>query len=161
MNHVSYPELKVYVGCALTHASEDFKKQVEEFKQELRNVCEVLCFLDIGEATPNAVYQHDIHNCVMQSDLLVAITDQPSTGLGYEMATQTEARRKPLLAIAHEDSIVSDLILDTRQPGFRFIRYKNLHTDVIPVIQNILAEIWAEHGHLPLFPSSPVDENAA
>jgi len=161
MNHVSYPKLKVYVGCALTHASEDFKKQVEEFKQELRKICEVLCFLGIGEDTPHAVYQHDIHNCVMRSDLLVAITDHPSIGLGYEMATQTEARRKPLLAIAHEGSLVSDLIMDTRQHGYRFMRYTDLYVDVIPVVQSILAGIWAEHTHLPLFPLSPADETAA
>ena len=161
MIQVSYPQLKVYVGCALTYASEDFKEQVEKFKDELRKICEVLCFLGINEDTPYAVYEHDIHRCVMRSDLVVAINDHPSTGLGYEMATQSEARRKPLLAVAHESSLVSDLILDTRQPGYKFMRYKDLYADVIPVIQEILSGIWTERTTLPLFPLPTTDETAA
>ena len=150
MDKVLFPQLKIYVGCALTYASEEFKTEVEIFKQELRKICEVLCFISISEDTPYAVYYHDIHRCVMVADLVVAVADHPSTGLGYEMATQSEARKKPLLVVAHVNSLVSDLIMDTQQPGFQFMRYKNLH-DVIPVIQGILSGIWSERNDHPLF----------
>lgn len=112
MRTPQFPDLKVYVGCSLTHAPEPFKEKVEDFKQNLREVCDVLCFLGISENTPYGVYAHDIHGCVMRSDLIVAISDLPSTGLGYEIATQAEARKKPLLAVAHRDALVSDLIQD-------------------------------------------------
>jgi hypothetical protein len=143
----------VYVACSLTHASEEFKQQVELLKDSLRKVCRVLCFLGISDDTAHAIYEHDIHNCVYRSDLVVAITDFPSTGLGYEIGTQVEARRMPVLAVAHIDSKVTKLILDPQQPGYEFHRYRNFHEEVFNLV---LAKLEKMHqqgiGDLPLFP---------
>ncbi len=133
MSQNTFPHIKVYVGCALTYASEEFKQDVEKFKDVLRTHCTVLDFLGLDDTTPNGVYQHDIHNCVMQCHLLIAIADYPSTGLGYEIGTQCEKRGAPILAVAHTDALVTDLILDTQQRGFEFKRYKTLVQDVIPL----------------------------
>ena len=148
-NHPQF-DLQVYVGCALTHAPGVFKEKVETFKKNLREICHVLCFIVDDEENPYTIYYHDIHECVMNSDLMVAITDLPSTGLGYEMSTQVEKRGMPLLAVAHTKALVSGLILDPRQPGYRFERYKEL-SDVLPIVQEVLSGIWEKKSNSPLF----------
>lgn len=137
--------LKVYVGCGLTHASEEFKAKVEEFKEKLRSIpdVEVLCFLGLKDSTNFGVYMHDIHNCVYQCDLLIAICDEPSIGLGYEMATQIEARKKPCLALGHSDSKITRLVLDPRLKGYYFYRYLDLCGDAYEMAKIQIAEIRA------------------
>lgn len=141
----------VYVACSLTHASMEFRQKVEDFKQELRSLCNVLCFLGIDGYPPHEIYVFDIHKCVGSSDLVVAICDLPSIGLGYEMGTQIEGRKMPCLAIAHEDSLVSDLIKDIRQPGVEFRRYGDLLADGIELVADKLERMQeAETRRFPL-----------
>jgi len=128
-------DLKIYVGCALTHAPEEFRKSVEVLKNRLKEVGQVLAFKGLSDANlPHDVYTHDIIGCVQQCDLLVAICDYPSIGLGWEMAVQTEVRKKPILAVAHKDAKISKLILDPQLPGYEFVRYENLCDDVYNLV---------------------------
>jgi hypothetical protein len=132
----------VYVACSLTHASPEFRGTVEDFKKNLRAICNVMCFLGIGnKASPHEIYKWDIHECVRKSDLVVAICDLPSTGLGYELGTQVEARGMPCLMIAHVDSLVTELILDMRKPGSEFKRYNDLHVDGIALVAEKLQQM--------------------
>jgi hypothetical protein len=127
--------LKVYVGCSLTHAPQEFIDEVERLKQKLEKICHLLRFKGLSEKNiAHDVYKHDIIDCVYQCDLLLAICDYPSTGLGYEIATQAEKKRGAVLAVAHENSKVSKLIIDPRLPGYEFRRYKNLCDDVYAMV---------------------------
>lgn len=118
---------KIYFGCALTHAPEEFKQKVRELKGKLRALpgVEVLEFVGEKPGTPHEVYVHDIIECVGCCDLMVAICDFPSIGLGWEMGTQV-ARGKPLLAFGHVGSKITRLILDPQLPIYRFYRYETL-----------------------------------
>lgn len=127
-------DVKVYVACSLTHAPPEFREEVEKLKAKLKEVCHLLMFMGLTNDPPADVYQHDIVGCVSQSDLVVAICDYPSIGLGYEMATQAEKRRKPLLAVANRKSKISKLIQDTGLPGFDFRRYDDLQKDVFDMV---------------------------
>ncbi len=136
--------LKVYVGCSLTHASAEFKQDIEILKKKLGEICEMLCFFGSGTgASSYEIYNWDIHGCVHGCDLMVAVCDLPSTGLGWEMGTQVEKLKKPLLAVAHKDALVSDMILDPRAPGYSFHRYSDLHTEVFELVKNKLKELQA------------------
>lgn len=117
-------KLKIYVGCALTSAPKEFKADVVELKRKLSTLegVEVLEFLGLTAGTAHDVYVHDIVNCVGRSDIMVAICDYPSTGLGWEMATQV-ARGKTLLAFGHHESKITRLVLDPQLPGYSFTRY--------------------------------------
>lgn len=117
--------LNLYIGCALTHASEDFKSAVQALKDRLKESVNVLEFIGLVDGTAEDVYEHDINHCVRHCDLLVAICDQPSIGLGYELAVQVEDRKTPALAVAHEDAKVTRLVLGINQPNFEFCRYQN------------------------------------
>lgn len=144
----------VYVACSLTHAPQEFRHAVEVFKSRLKSICNVLCFLGIGSnASSHDIYRWDIHECVRKSHLVVAICDLPSTGLGYELGTQVEARRMPCLALAHKNSVVTELILDTRQAGYEFRRYEELQSDGVELVANKLRRMHeADSAQLHLFP---------
>src|SRR5947207_129628 len=102
---------KVYVGCAITTVPDgkvlEFKDCIEKIKSELRDAgFEVLQFKTATHpnATDKEVYIHDIRNCVEEADIMLAISDHSSTGLGYELATAIEKMGIPVLAVAHESS---------------------------------------------------------
>jgi len=116
--------MKIYVGCALTEASEDFKKMVAEFKLRLKTESlEVLEFIGLVDGTPTDVYRHDIFDCVGNADLMIAICDQPSTGLGYELCEALRVRNIPVLGVAKEGARVTRLVLGIDHPKFSFERY--------------------------------------
>ncbi|PIR93666.1 hypothetical protein COT97_05335 [Candidatus Falkowbacteria bacterium CG10_big_fil_rev_8_21_14_0_10_39_11] len=116
---------KVYVGCALTQATEGFLQQVEAFKNILRSDFEVLDFVGLEQGTDADVYHHDTH-CVRTCDLFVAICDYPAIGLGYELGLALEIN-KPVIALAHHESKVTRLVLGIDKPNFKFHRYTQLN----------------------------------
>ncbi|MFA6536392.1 MAG: hypothetical protein WC250_01560 [Candidatus Paceibacterota bacterium] len=142
--------LKIYVGCSLTHAPEEFKRQVDRLKSILRDIpgVEVLEFLGLSRGDCREVYVHDITDCVNVCDLLIAICDHPAIGLGWEMAVQVEKRRRPLLAIAHCDAKITRLIQDPDVPNYRLVRYKDICVDIPPLVR-LLVEANLDMGALP------------
>jgi len=117
---------KLYVGCSLTHAPEAFKQQIKQLKITLNHHYEIFEFVGLISGTEQGVYQWDVGQCIPQSDVVLAICDYPSLGLGYEIATAVERHHKPVLAVAHADARVTRLILGVQAPGYTFKRYQNM-----------------------------------
>jgi len=132
-------QTKLYIGCGLTHAS-DFTSQVEELKLQLRKDYEVFEFLGLEKGSAADVYHWDIETCVAGCDLFVAICDFASIGLGYEIAAAALAYKKPVLAVAQSDALVTRLILGARVPNFSFARYNHM-SDIPKLIQAKLETI--------------------
>lgn len=133
------PKATLYVGCSLTKAPESFKDTVEEFKAILRTEgYEVFDFIGVVNGTAEDVYKWDIGHCVRDCDALIAICDEPSIGLGWEMG---EAVRlgKPVLALAHIEAKVTRMVLGAAEvePNLHFERYGNL-LDMIPEVDKLL-----------------------
>lgn len=127
--------MKIYVGCSLTQAPNDFKQSVEWLKAGLRDAgYETLEFLGLTHGTARDVYEHDIHNCVGKCDFFLAICDLPSIGLGYELGTAVEKHGIPTLAVAHVDSKVTRLVLGVSHPLFHFERYGEM-AEVIDMVK--------------------------
>jgi hypothetical protein len=131
---------KLYVGCSLTHASDEFKTSVENLKKTLRmGGYEVFDFVGLVNGTPKDVYNWDIGHCIKDCDAFIGICDFPSIGLGWEM---NEAIRlgKPSLGVAHNDAHVTRLVIGAAEvePNFRFERYKDLVKDVIPMTKTLI-----------------------
>ena len=125
---------KLYIGCALTNAPESFIVEVELLKETLACDFEVLAFIGKTQGTNVDVYNWDIQHCVTMCDIMIAICDYPSLGLGYEIATAVEAQKKPVLALAHNNASVSRLILGVTRPNYLFRRYSALSD--VPVMVN-------------------------
>ncbi len=151
--------LKLYVGCALTEAPPEFRDEVAELKALLKaqkNASgtpsfEVLEFLGLVEGTPEDVYRTDILEGIGSCDLMLAVCDYPSIGLGYEIAVMVEKRSigkrmpPPVLAVAKEGKRVTRLMLGiyARYPHFTFEYYGNMLDDVPRLLdEKIESEMW-------------------
>ena len=130
--------MKIYVGCALTHAPEEFRKKVAELKERLKKIpsVEVLEFLGLKAGDSRDVFVHDIINCVNECDIMVAICDEPSTGLGIEMREQV-GRGKPLLAFGHSNTRITRIILDPTWSSYRFYRYQDFN-DIYETVRDAI-----------------------
>lgn len=115
---------KIYLGCSLTHAPQEFKQQIAELKKLLKAKYQVMEFLGTTAGDSAAVFKHDI-NQVKTCDLLLAECSHPSTGLGFEIATALDHHR-PVLAVARSDANVSRLILGINSTLFSFMKYQTL-----------------------------------
>jgi hypothetical protein len=133
-------QTKIYVGCSLTHAPEEFIASVEELKKRLSKTYEVFDFVGLTKGTARQIYQWDINRCVASCDLFVAICDHPSIGLGYELGTALEAFGKPVLAVAHKSASLSRLVQGIDKPHFSFKRYENL-SDIEGLIEHKLMAV--------------------
>ena len=137
--------IKLYVGCSLSHATEDFKKSVEDFKGLLRQEgYEVFDFVGLVNGSAKDVYNWDIGHCVSDCDALVGICDEPSIGLGWEMSKAVQLGT-PVLALAHRDAIVTRLLLGAAQvePKVRFERYDRL-ADALPLVAELVSDLAAK-----------------
>jgi hypothetical protein len=133
---------KLYVGCSLTGASEEFKISVENLKHNLRaEGYEVFDFVGLVAGTAADVYNWDIKHCVQDCDALVGICDFPSIGLGYELCEAINLK-KQVLALAHTDSVVTRLVLGAAEveSNFRFERYSSIEKDVTSLVNEWLED---------------------
>lgn len=135
---------KLYIGCALTRLpqdkKDDFLKMIIEVREKLGEYFEVMEFLGITDASmamPEEVYIHDIKNSIMKTDYLLAICDYPSLGLGYEIATAVEKQGIPVLAIAHKDSLISNLIKGINHKNFQFHYYDSIDDIIAKTLETL------------------------
>ena len=124
---------KIYVGCAIAQAPPEFLEAILSLKKVLRGSYSVFDFVPPTVGTPTEVYRNDIDMCVAECDLLLAICDYPSLGLGYEMGTAIERFDKPVLAVACLGVPVSRLITGIPHEKFLFRRYSTL-SDVLQFV---------------------------
>lgn len=128
--------MKLYVGCSLLHASEEFRQDIEALKKDLEKDYKVLQFLGLGGGTAEEIYRHDI-DCVKSADIFVAECTYPSTGLGIELGTAI-ADKKPIIALAKEGAKVSGMVLGIDLPNFSFHQY-NTKNEAIAIIKKQIA----------------------
>jgi hypothetical protein len=135
-------ESRIYVGCSLTQAPEQFRDEVAGYKESLRDAgYEVFDFIGLENGTAADVYRWDIEHCVSDCDILVGVCDYPSLGLGWELNEATRLG-KEVLAIAHKQSSISRLILgaaDVRS-NVHFAHYDNL-LDTLPIIDDLASNL--------------------
>lgn len=121
--------LRIYVGCSLTQAPDEFKTFVVNLKVLLKEAgYGVLEFIGLVDGTSTDVYKHDIHECVANCDMLLAICDYPAIGLGWELGTAVEKYGKPTLAVVQKGVGISRLPVGAEcelNQNYRFDRYSD------------------------------------
>jgi len=101
----------IYVGAALTNASGGMREFVPAFKQQLRNRTTdsiVLRWVGMDTEVTEGFYARDLGNVDM-CDVMIAIVDEPSIGLGMELA-RAISENKPILCLAREGNKVSRMV---------------------------------------------------
>jgi nucleoside 2-deoxyribosyltransferase len=118
----------VYVGAALTNASGRLKNVIPQFKQLLRDKTDtiVLRWVGMESEVDEGFYARDLGN-VQMCDVMIAIVDEPSIGLGMEIA-QAILERKPLLCLYKEGSTVSRMLEAAAKDGHLLLQsYKEIN----------------------------------
>ena len=115
-------KLVVYFSCALSGLPSEHRATMIAIREKFKERYTVLEFCT-PETPAGDLYRHDIHYCCRVADFLIAICDERSTGLGYEMSTGIEKHRKPAIAFAHHDAEVTKVVTGIDYPDFQFSRY--------------------------------------
>ncbi|MCC6198694.1 hypothetical protein IT401_00540 [Candidatus Nomurabacteria bacterium] len=108
-------KLKVYVGCGLTHAPQEYRLMIASFKERLakESWLQVLEFVTPNSVLPKPdahhIYLNDIHECVGTADAMIGDLTYPSTGLGWELGTAIEKRGIRTLLSFQKGALVSHL----------------------------------------------------
>ncbi len=138
---------KLYVGCALTEGPPEFRAEVAHLKTLLKAEYEVLDFIGLTAGNPSDVYRVDINENVCTADVMLAICDYPSTGLGYELAVAVRERGIPVLAVAHEQKRITRLVLGIPEhhDDVDFKTYRDFLGDV----PALLAKKWGAYDRRP------------
>src|SRR5262245_31309560 len=109
----------IYVGGASTNASASFDRQISDFKQRLRDISSALVLewkLEEGDGTKPEMYDRDLNN-IRMCDVLIALIDEPSIGLGMEIAEAIRSR-KTILCLHSPNITPSRLLQAGCQAGF-------------------------------------------
>jgi hypothetical protein len=127
---------RVYVGCSVTDASKKFTEDVELFKMALEEHFVVLRFVVKKPGDSINVYVHDIEHCLQEANMMIAVCDERSIGVGIEIGAALWRKPIPILIIAHEDSRVTSFLNDMvnelrkKERAIDFQRYQSLLPDV-------------------------------
>ena len=113
--------MKIYLANSLTQAPEEFKRQMLNLREKLKEDYEVLEYMGLADGDAVSVYRHDI-DCVKSCDAVVAEVSFPSTGLGIEIATALQNGKK-VLAFAKTEARVSRMVQGIADKNFSFRRY--------------------------------------
>jgi len=127
----------LYVGCALNNASTEFVEAVLVFKERLRGHYEVLDFVGFDpSASSQKIYEFDIE-CAAKADIMFAICDQPSLGLGMEIQKRIELKKQTLILYRKGNKISRMPLGATDAYSFMAVlEYENLDTIQLPIIIN-------------------------
>ena len=132
----------IYVGMALTDAPQEFRGEFQvELKAALRNIenVEVLDFIGLENGTEVDVYEYD-RKCTEECDVMVAVCDHASLGLGMEIAFRVGVQ-KPLVLCASEQAKVTRMVTGlAAKEGYSFVRYSSV-ADIAQAVQIELAKI--------------------
>ncbi len=153
--------LKLYVSCALTEAPPEFRALVGELKKILKTektsnqepVYEVLEFLGLTTGTPRDVYTHDIINSVGACNLVLAICDHPSTGLGWELCEVVKTRKVPVLGVVRQEKKLNRFLEGVAEyhDNFTIERYRDMLIDVPKLldkfVEGVSEDMWDSVGY--------------
>lgn len=132
---------KLYVGCGLTLAPQEFKDEVERLKEALSAEWDIMHFLGLTKGTAADVYEVDILRNVGGCDAFVGIMDEPSWGLGYE-TREALLQGKPTLLVANEKARITRLALGAAEfTDLTFRTYQHMVDDVPTILKEEFASV--------------------
>lgn len=138
--------LKIYFGCSLTHAPEEYRQSILALRKSLSEKYQVLEFFsnpaDMQQNQQSLeycqqIYTHD-RNCVLECDIFVAEVSLPSIGLGMELGFAVE-NNKPILAILQKPYKTSRMIRGIKSEKFNFFQYSE-NQEVLEEVEKLVTK---------------------
>ncbi len=100
----------LYIGCALQGAPVDFLTQIDSLKALLRDHFTLIEFVGLSPtANAHQVYMTDIA-CAQRAEIMLALCDRPSTGLGMEIMERIRLG-KPVVVAYRAGAAISRMVL--------------------------------------------------
>lgn len=131
----------VYVAASVTHAPDSLEDFVANFKKELRTATSAIVIDWVGKNSPVQVeqfYKRNLNN-VRESDVMIALVDEPSIGLGMEIQ-EAIAMGKPLICLHHEDRTISRLLVHASDSlNIPIHKYRDLN-QAVEIASNFIHE---------------------
>jgi fructose-specific component phosphotransferase system IIB-like protein len=136
--------LRVYWGCALTHAPEEYKGTMNRAISFIKNYhpqVQLLEFLGTTAGTSEDVYIQDIETNVASCNLFLNDVSCASLGLGFELASALLYYNKPVISFVHENIRLTRLLLGAaeRHENYKILSYRD-EAQLMQMIGNILYE---------------------
>jgi hypothetical protein len=126
--------VNIYVGCALTHASQSYKTKIKTFKNKLRKIPRVtvleFCPPAKGERQSSlpakVVFENDIEGGVEQADIVITEVSLSSLGLGVELSVAIRERKVPTIMFIKKRKHLSKLIqgMSQKYPHVSLLLYR-------------------------------------
>jgi hypothetical protein len=126
----------LYIGCSLAHASAEFLQFIDELKIAVAKDFEPLTFVGLNpDATAALVYTTDI-DCAKRADLMLAIADHPSTGLGMEIQARIYLEKTTVIAF-RQGTKISRMVLGAVEisPVMSTLPYESID-DIVEVLKS-------------------------
>jgi nucleoside 2-deoxyribosyltransferase len=131
---------KIYVACGLTNAPPDFLQFILQLKAKIKLKYQVLDFLsnplDMNVDQQGLEYCQKIYHWdrdqIINCDLVLAITDYASTGMGLEMGLAIHYN-KPILQCCRPNQILGRMnrgITDTVNLNFEYENIDDIVSEV-------------------------------
>lgn len=118
----------IYVAASVTHASPRYRAFIADFKQGLKSSTDAMILEWVDKdlhVNISDFYLADMNN-VRGCDGMIALADEPSTGLGMEIC-EAVWHNKPLLCLHEKQVTVSRLLVGARDSiGLRLVPYQDL-----------------------------------
>ena len=141
----------VYVSCALTGMSADYVGKIKGVIATIQSRGHGMLHWQLVQPswTPAQLYRHD-KRCAKECTVMLVICDERSTGMGMEAAFGIDCVGKPVLFVAHRDSVVTPMVLGAAEvePNSQLVRYNSL-AEVPDLFDAFLAEV--REIDMPLF----------
>lgn len=136
--------LRVYWGCALTHAPAEYREmmnRVIEFIKNYHPQVQLLEFLGTTDGTSEDVYIQDIETNVASCGLFLNDVSQTSLGLGFELGCTVKHYKKDTVSFVHENIRLTRLLLGAaeRHENYKILPYRD-EAQLVQMIGNILYE---------------------
>jgi nucleoside 2-deoxyribosyltransferase len=131
---------KIYVACGLTNSPPEFRQFILQFKEKLKVKYHILDFLsdpmDMNTDQQSLEYCQKIYHWdrdqIIDCDLVLAITDYASTGMGLEMGLAIHYN-KPILQGCRPNQILGRMnrgITDTVNINFEYENIDDIVNEV-------------------------------
>jgi len=136
--HMANAPTIVYVGSATTHASRSLIQYVSNFKQRLRENTHalVLEWVETVDGTRPEMFERDLDN-IRMCHVLIALIDEPSIGLGMEIA-EAIRHRKAVLCLHKKGVMPSRLLQAAYRAGFAEIRSYERPSEALEIAREFI-----------------------
>lgn len=134
-----FKHLSVYVAHEIPQEGRPIPSEatIETLKTGLREISTVFA---TGPSTPDS-YELLVRQCVQDADLMLAVFDELTPNLAWQIGVRVEKHDKPVLVLIHKSARLGQGFLAASPSQCQVFRYNSLRTDGFECISQTLKQV--------------------